>query len=83
MQESAKGKAALVTTYNTTANEVAHKMLLSGRTPNKQPKERFDRQRCPDDPEFAGQFNAAEFEAGINAWTVRSSGVALCCEFLY
>ena len=49
----------------TTANQVAHKLLLNGRVPNRQPKVRFDRQRYPDDPGFTRAFTAAELNIGI------------------
>ena len=50
---------------NTTANHVAHQLLLNGRAPNRQPKERLDRQRYPDDPGFTRAFTAAELDIGI------------------
>ena len=50
---------------NTTANQVAHQLLLNGRAPNRQPKERRDRQRYPDDPGFTRAFTAAELDIGI------------------
>ena len=50
---------------NTTANQVAHQLLLNGRVPNRQPKERLDRQRYPDDPGFTLAFTAAELDIGI------------------
>ena len=51
--------------YNTTANQVAHQLLLNGRVPNRQPKVRLDRQRYPDDPGFTRAFTAAELNIGI------------------
>ena len=50
---------------NTTANQVAHQLLLNGRAPNRQPKVRLDRQRYPDDPGFPRAFTAAELDIGI------------------
>ena len=50
---------------NTTANQVAHELLLNGRVPNRQPKVRLDRQRYPDDPGFTIPFTAAELDIGI------------------
>ena len=50
---------------NTTANQVAHQLLLNGRVPNRQPKVRLDRQRYPDDPGFTRAFTAAELDIGI------------------
>ena len=50
---------------NTTANQVAHQLLLNGRVPNIQPKVRLDRQRYPDDPGFTRAFTAAELDIGI------------------
>ena len=50
---------------NTTANQVAHQLLLNGRAPNRQPKERLDRQRYPDDPGFTRAFTAEELDIGI------------------
>ena len=50
---------------NTTANQVAHQLLLNGRAPNRQPKVRLDRQRYPDDPGFTRAFTAAELDIGI------------------
>ena len=50
---------------NTTANQVAHQLLLNGRAPNRQPKERLDRRRYPDDPGFTRAFTAAELDIGI------------------
>ena len=50
---------------NTTANQVAHQLLLNGRAPNRQPKVRLDRQRYPDDPGFTRAFTAAELNIGI------------------
>ena len=51
--------------YNTTANQVAHQLLLNGRVPNRQPKVCLDRQRYPDDPGFTRAFTAAELDIGI------------------
>ena len=51
--------------YNTTANQVAHQLLLNGIVPNIQPKVRLDRQRYPDDPVFTRAFTAAELDIGI------------------
>ena len=50
---------------NTTANQVAHQLLLNGRAPNRQPKVRLDRQRYPDDPGFTRAFTAEELDIGI------------------
>ena len=50
---------------NTTANQVAHQLLLNGRAPNRQPNELLDRQRYPDDPGFTRAFTAAELDIGI------------------
>ena len=50
---------------NTTANQVAHQLLLNGSVLNRQPKVRLDRQRYPDDPGFTGAFTAAELDIGI------------------
>ena len=50
---------------NTTANQVAHQLLLNERAPYRQPKERLDRQRFPDDPVFTRAFTAAELDIGI------------------
>ena len=50
---------------NTTANQVAHQLLLNGRVPNRQPKVRLDRQRYADDPGFTIPFTAAELDIGI------------------
>ena len=50
---------------NTTANQVAHQLLLNGRVPNRQQKVRLDRQRYPDDPGFTRAFTAAELDIGI------------------
>ena len=49
----------------TTANQVAHQLLLNGRVPNSQPNVRLDRQRYPDDPVFARPFTAVEIHIGI------------------
>ena len=51
---------------NTTANQVAHQLLLNGRVPNRQPKVRIDRQRYLDDPGFTIAFTAAELDIGIS-----------------
>ena len=51
--------------YNTTANQVAHQLLLNGRVPNRQTKVRLYRQRYPDDPGFTREFTAAELDIGI------------------
>ena len=45
---------------NTTANQVAHQLLLNGRVPNRQPKVRLDQQRYADDLGFTRAFTAAE-----------------------
>ena len=50
---------------NTTANQVAHQLLLNGREPNIQPKVRLDRQRYSDDPGFTIASTAAEHDIGI------------------
>ena len=50
----------------TTANQVAHQLLLNGRAPNRQPKVRLDRQRYPDDPGFTKAFTAEELDIGIS-----------------
>ena len=50
---------------NTTANLVAHQLLLNGRAPNRQPKVRLDRQRYPDHPGFMRAFTAAALDIGI------------------
>ena len=50
---------------NTTANQVAHQLLLNGKAPNRQPKVRLDRQRYQDDPGFTRAFTAAELDIGI------------------
>ena len=50
---------------NTTANQVAHQLLLNGRAPNRQPKVCLDRQRYPYDPGFTRPFTAAELDIGI------------------
>ena len=50
---------------NTTANQVAHQLLLNGRVPNIQPKVRLDRQRYPDDPGFTRAFTTAELNIDI------------------
>ena len=50
---------------NTTANQVAHQLLLNGRAPNRQPKVRLDRQRYQYDPGFTRAFTAAELDIGI------------------
>ena len=50
---------------NTTANQVAHQLILDGRVPNRQPKVRLDRQRYPDDPGFTRAFTPAELDIGI------------------
>ena len=52
---------------NTTANQVAHQLLLNGRAPNRQPKVRLVRQRYPDDPGFTRAFTAAELDISIRA----------------
>ena len=59
------GKAKLH--YNTTANQVAHQLLLNGRMPSKQPKARLDRKRYPNDLGFTRPFNETEIEASISA----------------
>ena len=51
---------------NTTANQVAHQLLLNGRALNRQPKVRLDRQRYPDDPGFTRAFTAEELDIGIS-----------------
>ena len=51
--------------YNTTANQVAHQLLLNGRVPNRHPKVRLDRQRYPEDPGFTRAYTAAELNIGI------------------
>ena len=51
--------------YNTTANQMAHQLLLNGRPPNRQPKVHLDRQRYPDDPGFTRAFTATELDIGI------------------
>ena len=48
-----------------TANQVAYQLLLNGRVSNRQPKERLDRQRYPDDPGFTRAFTIAELDIGI------------------
>ena len=58
---------------NTTANHVAHQLLLDGRVPNRQPKVRLDGQRYPDDPGFTRAFTTAELDIGIR---VRKNGKA-------
>ena len=50
---------------SSTANQVAHQLLLNGREPNSQPKVRLDRQRYPDGPGFTIAFTAAELDIGI------------------
>ena len=50
---------------NTTANQVAYQLILNGRVSNRQPKERLDRQRYPDDPGFTRAFTIAELDIGI------------------
>ena len=50
--------------YNTTANQVAHQLLLNGRVPNRHPKVRLDRERYPEDPGFTRAFTAAELDIG-------------------
>ena len=50
---------------NTTANQVAHQFLLNGRATNRQPKERLDLQRYPDDPGSTRAFTAVELDIGI------------------
>ena len=49
---------------NTTANQVAHQLLLSGGAPNRQPKVRLDRQRYTDDPGFTTALTAEELDIG-------------------
>ena len=51
--------------YKTTANQVAHQLLLNGRVPNRHRKVRLDRQRYPEDPGFTRAFTAAELNIGI------------------
>ena len=53
--------------YNTTANQVAHQLLLNGRVPKKQSKVRLDRQMYPGDLGFTRSFTVAELEDGITA----------------
>ena len=62
---------------NTTANQVAHQLLLNGRVPNTQPKVRLDRQRYPDDPGFTRAFTAAKLDIGIR---VLKNGKAPCLD---
>ena len=50
---------------NTTANQVAHPLLLNGRAPNRQPKVRLDRHPVPGRPGFTRAFTAEELNIGI------------------
>ena len=61
---------------NTTANQVAHQLILNGRAPNRQLKVRIHRQRYPDDQGFTRAFTAGELDIAIRVLkNVRSPGL--------
>ncbi|KAJ8252757.1 hypothetical protein GJAV_G00205230 [Gymnothorax javanicus] len=53
--------------YNTTANQVAHQLLLNGKTTTKQPKVKLDWKDYDKDQGFTTPFSMDELEEGITA----------------